>query len=148
MGKLVPQLRERIEHVCTTTGAGQVLLVGHSMGGLIARSYLARHGNEHVARLITLATPHAGSELARFGFGQNAREMTPGSLWLADMDAEKLPVPAIALRNLYDNYVMPQDNQRLNGAQDIELPAVGHLAMLYDRRIAQILIDLLARKPS
>ncbi|WP_412480474.1 esterase/lipase family protein [Azonexus sp. IMCC34839] len=148
MGKLVPQLRERIEQVCATTGASQVLLVGHSMGGLIARSYLARHGNERVARLITLATPHAGTELARIGFGQNAREMTPGSLWLSDMNAEKLPVPAIALRNAYDNYVMPQDNQRLDGARDIEMPAVGHLAMLYDQRIAQMLIDLLARTPS
>ncbi len=146
MGKLVPQLRDRIEQVCTATGSSQVILVCHSMGGLIARSYLARHGNERIARLITLATPHAGTELARVGFGQNAREMTPGSLWLSDMSAEKLTVPAVSLRNPYDNYAMPQDNQRLDGARDIELPAVGHLAMLYDRRIAQMLIDLLASK--
>jgi triacylglycerol lipase len=142
MGKLVPQLNQRIEEVCAATGAKQLTLIGHSMGGLIARSYLARHGIARVAQLITLATPHAGTELGRIGFGQNAREMEPGSLWLRDMAQETVKVPAISLRNPYDNYVMPQDNQRLPGANDVELPAVGHIAMLYDARVARLLLEL------
>lgn len=142
MGKLVPLLNRRIEEVCAATGAQQVTLVGHSMGGLICRSYLARHGIARVAQLITLATPHAGSELARIGIGQNAREMEPGSLWLRDMGLEKVTIPAISLRNRYDNYVMPQDNQRLPGTRDVELPPVGHIAMLYDARVARLLLEL------
>lgn len=147
MGKLVPQLQARIEAVCAATGAQQVVLVGHSMGGLIARSYLARHGIARVARLLTLATPHQGSELARIGFGQSAREMTPGSPWLSDLAAEPIKIPALSLRNAYDNYVMPQDNQRHPQMQDIELPPAGHLALLYDRRVADLLIDLLKPQP-
>lgn len=143
LGRLEPILSQRIEAVCAATGSPQVTLIGHSMGGLIARCYLARHGNERVARLITLASPHMGSDMSRIGFGQNSREMTTGSLWLQDMAAEPLTVPTISLRNAYDNYVMPQDNQRLPGAQDIELPPVGHIAMLYDRRVARLLIELL-----
>ncbi len=146
LGRLEPILNRRIEEVCTATGSPQLTLICHSMGGLIARCYLARHGNERVARLITLATPHQGSDLSQIGFGQNSREMTTGSLWLQDMAAEPLSVPAISLRNAYDNYVMPQDNQRLPGAQDIELPPVGHIAMLYDARIAHLLIELLQPK--
>jgi triacylglycerol lipase len=146
MGKLVPQLNQRIEEVCAITGSQQVTLLAHSMGGLICRSYLARHGSERVDRLLTLATPHQGTALAGIGIGQNAREMTPGSLWLIDMAAEPLKIPVTSLRNPYDNYAMPQDNQRLPGASDVELPAVGHLAMLYDRRIADILLDLLTQK--
>lgn len=146
MGKLVPQLNQRVEEVCAATGSKQVTLVAHSMGGLICRSYLARHGAERVDRLFTLATPHAGSILSKIGFGQNSREMTPGSLWLRDMATEKVTIPAISLRNAYDNYVMPQDNQRLPGARDVELPPVGHIAMLYDSRIAQLLLELL-KKP-
>ena len=142
MGKLVPQLNQRIEDVCAATGAKQVTLLGHSMGGLIARSYLARHGIARVAQLITLATPHAGTELARIGFGQNAREMETDSLWLRDMAQESVKIPAISLRNPYDNYVMPQDNQRLPGARDVELPPVGHIAMLYDVRVARLLLEL------
>ena len=41
---------------------------------------------------------------------------------------------------------MPQDNQRLPGARDVELPPVGHIAMLYDERVARLLLDLLKLK--
>ncbi len=146
MGKLVPQLNQRIEAVCKATGSQQVTLIAHSMGGLICRSYLARHGIDRVDRLFTLATPHQGSVLARIGLGQNARELEPGSLWLTDMAAEPIRIPTTSLRNPYDNYAMPQDNQRLAGTRDIELPPVGHLAMLYDRRIVDMLLDLLKQK--
>lgn len=146
MGKLVPLLKQRIEEVCAETGSKQVTLVAHSMGGLICRSYLARHGIERVDRLFTLATPHAGSLLSKIGFGQNSREMTPGSLWLRDMAHEPIKIPVISMRNPYDNYVMPQDNQRLPGARDVELPPVGHIAMLYDERVARWLLDLLKQK--
>jgi len=140
MGKMVPQLKQRIEEVCQATGAKQLTLVAHSMGGLVCRSYLARHGIEKVDKLITLASPHQGTELARVGLGRNAREMEPDSLWLRDMAGETLKIPVSSLRNPYDNYVMPQDNQRLPGARDIELPATGHVAMLYNRQIADIVL--------
>lgn len=143
MGKLVPQLNQRIEEVCAATGSKKLTLIAHSMGGLICRSYLARHGTQRVNCLITLATPHAGSLLSKIGLGQNSREMTPGSLWLRDMATEKISIPVISLRNAYDNYVMPQDNQRLPGASDIELPPVGHIAMLYDDQVANLLLELL-----
>jgi triacylglycerol lipase len=41
---------------------------------------------------------------------------------------------------------MPQDNQRLPGATDIELPATGHLAILYDSSIAELLLGLLKQR--
>jgi len=141
MGKMVPQLHDRIEAVCRETGSKKLILLGHSMGGLICRSYLARHGHERVSALITLATPNAGTRLARYGIGQNAREMQVDSLWLRDMAVEKPGVPAIAFRNPCDNYVMPQDNQRLPGARNVDLPPVGHIAMLYDRRVAALVVD-------
>jgi len=140
IGKLVPQLRQRIEEVCRETGAEQVVLIAHSMGGLVCRSYLARHGVQRVERLVTIASPHAGTELARIGIGQNAREMEPGSLWLRDLATEAVPVPTISIRTPHDNYVMPQDNQRLPDAIDVELAGIGHLAVLYSRRTAAELI--------
>ena len=136
IGKLVPQLEQRIAEVCRATGAEQVVLVAHSMGGLVCRAYLARNGRARVERLITIASPHAGSELACIGFGANAREMEPGSRWLQDLVASEVRVPTVAICTPHDNYVMPQDNQRLPGARDIELAGLGHLACLYARRTA------------
>ena len=140
IGKLVPQLAQRIENVCQATGADRVVLVAHSMGGLVCRSFLARHGSDRVERLITIASPHSGSELARIGIGKNAREMEPGSLWLKDLTQAGLPVPAVAIRTPHDNFVMPQDNQRLPGAIDVALEGIGHLAVLFTRRTTAELI--------
>lgn len=140
IGKLVPQLAQRIENVCQATGADRVVLVAHSMGGLVCRSFLARHGSDRVERLITIASPHSGSELARIGIGKNAREMEPGSLWLKDLARAGLPVPAVAIRTPHDNFVMPQDNQRLPGAIDVALEGIGHLAVLFTRRTTAELI--------
>ena len=145
IGKLVPQLGQRIDQVCTACDAQQVILLAHSMGGLVCRSYLSRHGIAQVERLITIASPHRGSQLARLGFGQNAREMEPGSQWLNDLADEPVKVPFFSIRTAHDNYVMPQDNQRLPAAEDIELPALGHLATLYARPTVKIVLACLGK---
>lgn len=38
-----------------------LLLVGHSLGGLVIRDFLARYPNWQVTRCVTLGTPHNGS---------------------------------------------------------------------------------------
>ncbi|MEC4621908.1 alpha/beta fold hydrolase, partial [Bacillus paranthracis] len=42
-------------------------LVCHSMGGLVARAYLAANSeqSQNVTKVITLGTPHKGSHIAR-----------------------------------------------------------------------------------
>jgi len=48
--------------------AGTVNLVGHSKGGLVSRYYIENlSGSSKVARLVTLGTPHFGSDWATFG---------------------------------------------------------------------------------
>ena len=45
----------------------EIVIVAHSQGGLIAREALVRGGSEGVSQLITLATPHNGSDVATAG---------------------------------------------------------------------------------
>ena len=142
---LMPPFGHIDEDVLAQTGADQLVLVGHSMGGLVCRDYLALHGGDKVACLITLATPHQGSQLAALGLGANAREMEPGSGWLQRFASVPLCVPGISVRTSHDNVVMPQERQRLVGMDDIELSAIGHLSLLYSRRTTDLLLDLLAR---
>lgn len=142
--RYVSRLAERIETVCRETGCARLALVGHSMGGLVARAYLATAGADRVERLVTIATPHAGTMLAPLGIGTNARQMEAGSAWLRKRWRESPPVPATAMRASHDNFVMPQDNQRLPGAVDVELPAVGHLALLFSGKTADALLERLS----
>lgn len=66
---LVPDL-QRLEQ----SAPGPVHLVGHSMGGLVARRLLHLYQPANLGRLVTLGTPHLGSPLAdllhRRGFYQ------------------------------------------------------------------------------
>jgi pimeloyl-ACP methyl ester carboxylesterase len=70
--RLAPSLGERIEAVCRATGARQVDVVGHSLGGLVARYFVQTGGAARVRRLVTLGTPYLAyanppQELAVFG---------------------------------------------------------------------------------
>jgi pimeloyl-ACP methyl ester carboxylesterase len=51
-----------IDRAKSRSGSGKVILVGHSMGGLVSRAYIQGNGYRgDVERLITLGTPHRGS---------------------------------------------------------------------------------------
>jgi triacylglycerol lipase len=137
----VDPLARRIDAVLAETGADQLILVGHSMGGLVARAYLQRCGESRVRALLTLGTPHQGSQLARIGFGENARQMLPGSTWLRGV-----PKPAVDTCVIYsphDNFVMPQSNLVLPGTPGLAIDGVGHLAMLYSPRVAAAVLTTL-----
>ena len=43
---------------------GAVHFVGHSMGGLLARVYIARYQPKRLGRVVMLGTPNSGSEIA------------------------------------------------------------------------------------
>ncbi len=62
-------VRMAIEKVKQATGADKVVLVCHSMGGLAARAYVqSSNYNNDVSKVITISSPHMGSDLSDVGF--------------------------------------------------------------------------------
>jgi pimeloyl-ACP methyl ester carboxylesterase len=58
--RLAPRLGEHIAGVRRETGAERVDVVGHSLGGLVARQLIDMYGSREVRRLVTLASPYYG----------------------------------------------------------------------------------------
>ena len=56
-----PLLDQKINAVLAATGKDKVILVGHSMGGMLARHYILKYGAGKVDQIITFGTPYLGS---------------------------------------------------------------------------------------
>ena len=81
--------QDMISRVNYTVGDEDPILIAHSMGGLIARSYIANHG--YYKRLVTLATPHTGALLAYtlFYAYDGIKDLNPTSPFMLELDLNK-----------------------------------------------------------
>jgi pimeloyl-ACP methyl ester carboxylesterase len=140
-------IERRIDEVLAATGAQRVILVGHSMGGLVLRAYLRRYRSAKVARIVTLGSPHQGTRLASLGLGRNARQMRVGSAWLAALaspGAVPLPPGSASIFSFHDNYVFPQCAcATLQDAASVALGGVSHLGMAFSPLILGKLLEVL-----
>jgi predicted alpha/beta hydrolase family esterase len=132
------ELARRIEEISAATGADQLVILAHSMGGLVARAYLRKHGARRVAKLITLGTPHRGTVTARIAAGRNGQQMVPGNAWLKQLNEETSSVPVVSVFSHQDNIVVPQDSALLAGAKIVSLSGMGHVSMPFSRQIREI----------
>jgi len=137
-------LHEEIERIASATGQPQVVLVCHSMGGLATRRYLATHGGGRVARVITIASPHAGTILSRYGSGANAMQMRQDSSFLADLrrrEEKREPVPFTSIYSRHDNMVTPHETSRLAWARNVPLERMGHISILQSPQTFAVVRD-------
>lgn len=140
-------IARRIDEVLAATGATQVILIGHSMGGLACRTYLRAYGKGKVARMITLGSVHHGTRLARLGIGPNARQMRIGNPWLLALGTTAaVPVPqgSVSIYSCHDNFVYPQETgSRLEGATNVAIGGVSHLGMAFSPYVLGKLLEAL-----
>ena len=142
--RFADELQVAIERIARETGQPKVILVCHSMGGLAARHYLACTGANRVAKLITIASPHAGTALAVLGLGANARQMRRDSAFvtaLARGEEGRAPCAMTSIYSPHDNLVSPQDTCRLAWARNIALPGLGHIAILSSPAMRDVLLE-------
>ncbi|SCK40523.1 Alpha/beta hydrolase family protein [Variovorax sp. HW608] len=122
------------------------LLICHSMGGLAARAWLRDGDGVRVHRIVTIATPHKGTWLARFGRTANGREMRMGGEWLQKIDCDQTSarhVPFTCWHSNSDNIVFPPSVATLAGADNRLIPGRGHVEAAFDERLRRETLALL-----
>ncbi|MEU6356961.1 alpha/beta fold hydrolase [Streptomyces sp. NPDC047072] len=130
-------LGRHIEGICERTGSREVDIVGHSLGGLIARYYVQRLGGDlRVRTLVTLGTPHSGTRVVPLADAHPiVRQMRPGSDLL-----EELSRPAPGCRTHFvsfwsdlDHLMDPPETACVDHpdlhAQNVRVTGIGHLAL-------------------
>jgi triacylglycerol lipase len=151
--KAAANLAKQVERVCQQTGYEQVFLVGHSLGGIIARYYVQRAGgDQRVHTLVTLGSPHAGTQLARLAPLGVCQQLRPNS----DLMRE-LAQPAdcgtrfVAIYSDRDEVVLPNRSARLEhpdlAVSRIRVHGVGHLSLLVNSTVAHAVAGALADPP-
>ncbi|WP_258177606.1 esterase/lipase family protein [Streptomyces solincola] len=148
-------LGRHVEEVCARSGHARIDLVGHSLGGLIARYYVQRLGGDRRVRtLVTLGTPHAGtSAVPAASLHPLVRQLRPGSSVLRELEE---PAPGCRTRFVgvwsdLDQLMSPVEAARIDHpdlrAENIRVTGIGHLALLFHPAVAAAVHDALAAQP-
>jgi triacylglycerol lipase len=126
----------------------QAIMMGHSLGGLIIRAYLADSDPaQRVTAAVTLGTPHQGSKLAALGFSRLARSLIYRGTLIQELEQGVLPeeVRRLAVLTPTDNMVIPP--AALSSAQDgwqyLETSPISHVALLYHWPTAKKVLEYL-----
>jgi pimeloyl-ACP methyl ester carboxylesterase len=137
-------------------GVEAVSFVGHSMGGLVVRKWMADYGDARIGRFVMLGTPNHGAELAdrlrglaiyRLILGAGGQDLVSGDAG----EIAKLPIPETSFAVIAgargdgegfnpwvagdDDGVVSLESARLDGAEAyLEVPVL-HSFLPFDRRV-------------
>ena len=129
-------LAQEVERIVEETGFERIHIIGHSLGGLIARYYVTRLGGDaRVHTLVTLGTPHHGTYAAYIAPTRLMQQMRPGSALMRE-----LARPVRGCRTRFVTYwsdndmaILPHDSAALRhrdlSARNVRLHGAGHLTL-------------------
>lgn len=144
MATMAEQLKKEVD---AAFGEDQsFLMVGFSMGGLVARSYLQDLGGvNRCEEFVTISTPHHGTKMAIFHWGKGAAEMRPGSVFLTELregEGRLRELPIVSYRTPMDTVIVPSKNSIWACAENICIPCPMHPLMTFSPKLRK---DLLGR---
>jgi len=145
------RLAQRVEQLCEQTGYERVHVVGHSLGGLVARYYVQRLGGDaRVHTLVTLGTPHEGTWMSRLLPAGVARQLGPSASLIREL-AEPAPgcrTRFVAVWSDLDQLMVPKRAAQVSHpdlvARNILLRGIGHMSLPVDRRVVHLVVTTLA----
>lgn len=148
--QLAAELATHVDEVLSTVEAHQVHLVGHSLGGIVARYYVQKLGGaEKVHSCVTLGTPHQGTYAAYIGRGSAPKQVRPNTALIRELNDQAQPLRTrfVSFYSNLDGMVIPSSNAKLTApalkAENVLVRDLGHQSLLVNRAVTRAIIDRL-----
>ncbi|MDX2967555.1 alpha/beta fold hydrolase [Kribbella solani] len=144
------RMGREIEAICADSGSDQIHVIGHSLGGLIARYYVQRLGGDaRVHTCLTLGTPHQGTVAAKLLPWPLVKQVRPDSDLMTEL-AEPAPGCRTRFISYYsdvDQLIVPQRRGRIRHpdlvASNARVHGVGHLSLPFHSDVVHGITDVL-----
>ncbi len=126
-----------------------IILLGHSMGGLIGRHYIERYGSEKIKAQISCGTPYRGTKTYRLAKGLLGTQFKPDSNVCCITEAPD--IPHLIIWSTRDWVVVPCPNAHLDHSNEMVITDAGHLGMIVSipvfRRVFEFIDSLQRSRP-
>ncbi|MPY77775.1 MAG: alpha/beta fold hydrolase [Actinophytocola sp.] len=137
-----------VDQVRAATGAAQVDVVTHSMGGLNTRWYVKfLGGSSYVDDWVSLAGPNHGTNTAYGCWTTSCYDMRPGSNFLSTLNSGDETPGAVDYGTWWsscDSVINPDDSTVLKGATNTHTACIGHSEFLSDDTVSRQVRDHVA----
>lgn len=129
--KMAIELRDTVDR---RVKGGRIHVVAHSLGGLVARTWIQALGGERrVSTLVTLGTPHRGTYPSWYAPSAMLQQLRPDSPFIAYLDSLPPPVRTrcVSIGAVSDHLVVPGTSAHAPFGEHVPLfDDVGHSTML------------------
>lgn len=159
---IMPDLTRLFDKMDSFINKEEVTIIGHSMGGVIARIYLEsnKEMNQYVKKAITLGTPHKGSQVAAFFkkmgvahfFFQSSCKFLlptdepqwPKDVLLYSIAGNKAIGPAgVLLHGQASDGTVLLDETKIKGMQSHEIFPLTHTGLIFSKKISDRIIEIM-----
>lgn len=140
------KVKKQIEEI----GSKEIILIGHSMGGLIATYYDHHYAKPgEIKLIITLGSPMEGTRVASLGYAKCTEEMLPGSALLKNLSIFTSTTPYLHVASETDSVINPWESALFKSSSSVNVnrqlfDSIGHLQFLFSKKIVDVIIAQLA----
>lgn len=121
--------------------SSRLTVVGHSLGGIVARYYVQElGGHARIARTVSLATPFGGVDVPQLLVGADLHERSELLRRIRER-AHEHGVPHTSIVAAEDTVVAGVETACLGFGDVVVVPDRGHNSLLFCERVAGVIID-------
>ena len=142
------QLESKVSDILAGTSQAKIILICHSMGGLLARYYISHlKGKSYVEKLITIGTPHKGTRLWSFTYSPCGADMRPGSNFLKNLGVIPATIKTLSIFSSFDEIILPYQNSQLKGKNILnkEFDNLGHMRLVFSAQVYEEVQSFLSK---